>query len=60
VAEDRPGFFEAVGRLVRLPVMPGLGSVLVRRENGVLGAVGVSGGKPDQDLDCAENGLRAI
>ena len=26
----------------------------------VLGAVGVSGGKPEQDLDCAEAGLRAL
>lgn len=60
VAQDRPAFFEAVGRMTRLPVIPGLGSVLVRRKEAVAGAVGVSGGKPEQDLDCAEAGLRAI
>ena len=41
-------------------MIPGLGSTLVRRKEMVLGAVGVSGGKPEQDLDCAEAGLRAI
>jgi uncharacterized protein GlcG (DUF336 family) len=60
VAQERPAFFQAVGKMARLPVMPGLGSTLVRRKDAVLGAVGVSGGKPEQDLDCAEAGLRAL
>jgi uncharacterized protein GlcG (DUF336 family) len=60
VAQDRPAFFGAVAQMTRLPVIPGLGSVLVRRKEAVLGAVGVSGGKPEQDLDCAEAGLRAV
>jgi len=46
--------------MVRVPIIPGLGSTLVRRNDAVLGAVGVSGGKPEQDLECAEAGLRAI
>ena len=54
---DRPAFFEAVDRLVRLPIMPGLGSVLIRREGIVLGAVGVSGATSEQDLECARAGL---
>ena len=58
--QERPGFFAAVAQLVRLPVIPGLGSTLVKRGGAVLGAVGVSGGKPEQDLDCAEAGLRAL
>jgi glc operon protein GlcG len=57
---DRAGFFSQVDRLVRMPIIPGLGSVLIRREGGVLGAVGVSGAQPDQDRECAEAGLRAI
>jgi uncharacterized protein GlcG (DUF336 family) len=57
LAKDRPGFFGAADRLVRLPIIPGLGSVLVRREGKVLGAVGVSGGRPEQDLECAEAGI---
>jgi uncharacterized protein GlcG (DUF336 family) len=60
VAQDRPAFFQAVGTMTRVPIIPGLGSTLVRRKEAVLGAVGVSGGKPEQDLDCAEAGLRAI
>jgi len=54
LAKDRPGFFSAADRLVRVPIIPGLGSVLVKRDGNVLGAVGVSGGRPEQDLECAE------
>jgi uncharacterized protein GlcG (DUF336 family) len=57
LAKDRPGFFSVVDRLVRVPIVPGLGSVLLRRDGKVLGAVGVSGGKPEQDLECAEAGI---
>jgi uncharacterized protein GlcG (DUF336 family) len=60
VAQDRPAFFQVVGKMTRLPIVPGLGSTLVRKKDAVLGAVGVSGGKPEQDLDCAEAGLRAL
>ena len=57
LARDRPGFFAVADRLVRVPIVPGLGSVLIRRNGGVLGAVAVSGGKPEQDLECAQAGL---
>lgn len=57
LAKDRPGFFSVVDRLVRVPIVPGLGSVLIRREGKVIGAIGVSGGRPEQDLECAEAGL---
>lgn len=59
LARDRPGFFNVADRLVRVPIVPGLGSLLIRREDRVLGAVGVSGGKPEQDLECAQAGLSA-
>jgi glc operon protein GlcG len=59
LAKDRPGFFSVVDRLVRVPIVPGLGSTLIRRDGRVIGAVGVSGGKPDQDLECAEAGVSA-
>jgi glc operon protein GlcG len=58
--EARPAFFEAVGRLTRLPLIPGLGSVVLREGGRVLGAVGVSGGSSEQDLECALAGVRAI
>jgi uncharacterized protein GlcG (DUF336 family) len=57
LAKDRPGFFSVADRLVRVPLVPGLGSILVRREGTVLGAIGVSGGRPEQDLECAEAGI---
>ena len=60
VHQERPGFFNAVAQMVRVPIIPGLGSILIRRSGSVLGALGVSGGKPEQDLDCAEHGLRIL
>jgi glc operon protein GlcG len=57
MAQDRPGFFSAADRLVRVPLIPGLGSALIKQDAKVIGAVGVSGGRPDQDLECAEAGL---
>jgi len=57
MAQDRPGFFSAADRMVRLPLIPGLGSVLIKEGAKVIGAIGVSGGRPDQDLQCAEAGL---
>src|ERR1700746_3734564 len=59
LAKDRPGFFGVADRMVRVPIVPGLGSVLIRRDGRGLGAGGVSGGKPEQDLECAEAGLSA-
>jgi len=60
VQADRPAFFAAVDHLVRLPIMPGLGSLLIRRDGVVLGAVGVSGATPEQDLECARAGLAEL
>jgi uncharacterized protein GlcG (DUF336 family) len=60
LAKDRPGFFSVADRLVRVPIVPGLGSVPIKRDGKALGAVGVSGGRPEQDLECAEAGLSSI
>lgn|SRR5487761_37708 len=60
MAQDRPGFFNAADRLVRVPLIPGLGSALITEDGHVLGAVGVSGGRPDQDLECAQAGLSEL
>ena len=54
LAKDRPGFFSVADRLVRVPIVPGLGSVLIKRDARVLGAVGISGARPEQDQECAE------
>ena len=60
LAKDRPGFFGVADRLVRVPIVPGLGSLLIKRDGKVLGAVGVSGARPEQDLECAEAGISSI
>lgn len=60
MAQDRPGFFAAADRLVRTPLIPGLGSALIVEDGIVIGAVGVSGGRPDQDLECAQAGLSEL
>ncbi len=60
LAQDRPAFFSAVSQMARVPLIPGAGSALVKRGDAVLGAVGVSGAKPEQDLECAEAGLKAL
>jgi glc operon protein GlcG len=60
LAKDRPGFFGVADRLVRVPIVPGLGSVLIKRDGRVHGALGVSGGRPEQDLECAEAGVSSI
>jgi uncharacterized protein GlcG (DUF336 family) len=60
VAKTRPAFFEGVDRLARLPILPALGSVLVRRDGVVLGAVGCSGATAEQDKECGQAGLAAI
>ncbi|MFI5283128.1 MAG: heme-binding protein [Candidatus Dormibacterales bacterium] len=59
VAKERPGFFSAADRLARVPLIPGLGSALLKRDGKVIGAIGVSGARPDQDLECAEAGAAA-
>jgi glc operon protein GlcG len=58
MAQDRPGFFSAADRMVRVPMIPGLGSLTIKQEGKVVGALGVSGARPEQDLECAEAGLR--
>src|SRR5256885_16425812 len=59
LSKDRPGFFSVADRLVRPPIVPGLGSVLIKRGDRVVGAVGVSGGRPRPGLACPEAGAKA-
>jgi uncharacterized protein GlcG (DUF336 family) len=58
--QDRPGFFHAVDRMVRTPLIPGPGSVPIKRAGNIVGAIGVSGASPEQDLECAEAGLASL
>ena len=58
MAQDRPGFFSAADRMVRVPLIPGVGSIPIKREDKYVGAIGVSGARPEQDLECAECALK--
>jgi uncharacterized protein GlcG (DUF336 family) len=60
VQDQRGAFFGAVSGLTRLPLIPADGSVVIRHEGAVLGAVGVSGAKPEEDRECAEAGVSAV
>ena len=59
-ATERPAFFSAVSGLTRTKLVPGPGSVLLERDGAVVGAIGVSGARPEQDLECAEAGAAAF
>lgn len=58
--EDHPGFFDAVSKLARLPLIPGPGAVVIVDQGRVLGAAGASGASGDDDRACIEAGLRAV
>jgi glc operon protein GlcG len=60
VQADRATFFATVSSMVRVPLVPADGSVVIRDGETVLGAVGVSGAKPEEDRACAEAGLAAV
>jgi len=60
VHESRAGFFGSVSTLARLPIIPADGSVVLRDGEAVLGAVGVSGAKPEEDRGCADAGILAV
>jgi glc operon protein GlcG len=61
VAQERPAFVSAVSQMSRLPLIAGAGSIVIRDGDGaVAGAVGVSGGRPDDDRACCEAGIDAL
>jgi uncharacterized protein GlcG (DUF336 family) len=60
IQESWPAFFAQVDQVAGTPIMTGAGSLLLRRDGTVLGAIAVSGGLPQQDDECAEAGLAAF
>lgn len=58
MAQDRPAFFSAANRMVRVPLIPGIGSIPIKHEDRYVGAIGVSGARPEQDLECAESAVK--
>jgi uncharacterized protein GlcG (DUF336 family) len=61
VAEQRPDFMNALISIADGKIMPVPGGVLIRdADNNLLGAVGISGDKSDQDERCAIAGIEAV
>ncbi len=61
VAEQRAGFVAAVSQMTRLPLIAGAGSIVIRdADENVIGAVGISGGTPEQDRECCDAGIAAM
>ena len=55
------GLTVAVSQMTRLPLIAGAGSVVISDgDGGVLGAVGVSGGTPEQDRECCDGGTTVM
>ena len=52
-----PALFAQMDHVAGTPIMAGAGSRLIRHGDAVVGAVAVSGGKPEQDDECADAGL---
>jgi glc operon protein GlcG len=60
MANDRQAFYAAASSMARTRVVPGPGSLLIQRAGATIGAIGVSGGSPAQDVECAETGISAL
>jgi uncharacterized protein GlcG (DUF336 family) len=60
VQDSRAAFFASVSSMVRVPIIPADGSVVIRDGDTVLGAVGVSGAQSEEDRACAEAGIRGV
>lgn len=57
---EYPEFFGQVNRLTPQPIIVGAGAVLIRRAEAVLGALAVSGGRPEHDEECAATALGSL
>ena len=56
-----PGFINALNAMTGGKVIPLAGGVLIRNTEGdIVGAVGVSGAKPEEDEICARAGLDSV
>lgn len=56
-----PGFINALNAMTGGKVVPLAGGVLIRNGAGaILGAVGVSGAKPEEDAVCARAGIASL
>lgn len=55
-----PHFFDALPSVIPGGALPTAGAVPITREGRIIGAIGIGGGLPDQDHECALAGAAAI
>ncbi len=59
-ANDRQAFWNAVKGMAGTDIVPGPGSLPVTRDGSVIGAIGISGAAPNEDLACAEAAVSSL
>ncbi len=59
MADERPTFVSALGRIAPSGIVPAAGGVLIVEAGEVIGAIGVTGDTSDNDEICALAGLAA-
>lgn len=57
--KERPTFLGALSAMSEGKVVPVPGGVLIMKDNGIIGAAGISGASSDDDEACAIEGIRA-
>src|SRR5262245_27951632 len=57
LAETRPQFFASIVNIGSVPLIAGGGGLPIRQNGEIVGAIGASGGTPEQDVECAQAGL---
>lgn len=57
--KERIAFLGALSDMSAGKVVPVPGGVLIMKDNGIIGAVGISGASSDEDEACAIEGIRA-
>jgi len=60
VAESRQAFFSGISTLAHGRFLAGMGGLPILKDKQLLGAVGVSGAKPEQDQEIAQEGINAL
>ncbi len=54
-----PVFFTQIGRMGQRPIVATKGGYTLKREDTILGGLGISGGSPDEDQQICEDVLKA-
>jgi uncharacterized protein GlcG (DUF336 family) len=56
-AEKEPAFFAQISQMGLHPIVPADGGVTIKRDGELIGGLGVSGGRPEEDQEICEKAL---